>query len=216
MSYITPHLCMPHKFWLDGRQRILCCLFIGCVSLTCCQSWFWPVLIDLVPSQDVPVSWRRSTETSIQGEISCPARLQNLTWCVRLTPPWTRALPLELESQLSPGSCPASSLLFFILLTAHCWVFFFHVHVSDQTLGTSVHRSKVVSLNFPLLWTENVSHSFIPNITICLPNFWRLISWLCYSLPFNLKTPLKCTMVWIHGTPFLFSFLTDLYHFQTL
>lgn len=66
--------------------------------------------------------------------------------------------------------------------SAQCWVFFFHVHVSDQTLGTYLHRSKVVSLNFPLFWTQNVSRSSILNITVCLPNSWKLADSVTFCL----------------------------------
>lgn len=143
-------------------------------------------------------AWRCSTETSGQGEFSCPSRLQNFPLCVRMTPPCAKALPLQLQSYSSPGSCSNSSfLLFSIPLTAHCWIFFFHVHVSDQSLGTYLHRSKVVSLNFLFFWTENVSHSSIPNITIYLPNSWRLANSLTLPppQPLNLKVPPKLTTV---------------------
>lgn len=80
VSYIGPHLCMPHKFWLDGRKRILCCLFIGCVSLICCQSWLWPGRNWLsVLSRCACQFAGPEREDSVWGEFSCPTRLKNFS-----------------------------------------------------------------------------------------------------------------------------------------
>lgn len=148
VSYIGPHLCMPHKFWLHGRKRILCCLFIGCVSLICCQSWLWPGLNWLSVLSRCACQLAGPEKPQSRGNF--PVRWGCRT-LVRVF--WWLHWVWQSSSLVAEVTCESWELFSFILLTtlAHCWVFFFHVFVRDQTQEAYLYRSEVVSVNFPLV-----------------------------------------------------------------